>query len=154
MNLEGEYAVDKSQRAHRIASGIVFAAWIGLAFYTRGMGQAFKTAAYYLLPMSCIQESFWAGDGSSMNDHILHTYVGADGFYSCLCLCYCSLFLHSTSKPRRRTCHGFQTLKSFSNSFYAHRIDAVTSHHTFAQENEFMRPRNPCTHGDPACGMQ
>ena len=54
MNLEGEYAVDKSQRAHRIASGIVFAVWIGLAFYTRGMGQAFKTAAYYLLPMSCI----------------------------------------------------------------------------------------------------
>ena len=54
MNLEGEYAVDKSQRAHRIASGIVFVVWIGLAFYTRGLGQAFKTAAYYILPMSCI----------------------------------------------------------------------------------------------------
>jgi len=54
MNLEGEYAVDKAQQAHRIASGIVFVVWIGLAFYTRGMGQAFKTAAYYLLPMSCI----------------------------------------------------------------------------------------------------
>ncbi len=54
MNLEGEYALDKSQRAHRIASGIVFAVWIGLAFYTRGLGQAFRTAAYYLLPLSCI----------------------------------------------------------------------------------------------------
>lgn len=54
MNLEGEYAVDKSQRAHRIASGIVFAVWIGLAFYTRGLGQAFRTGAYYSLPMSCI----------------------------------------------------------------------------------------------------
>ncbi len=54
MNLEGEYAVDKSQRAHRIASGIVFAVWIILSFYKRGLGQAFKTAAYYILPMSCI----------------------------------------------------------------------------------------------------
>lgn len=54
MNLEGEYAVDKSQRAHRIASGLVFAIWIGLAFYKSGLGQAFKTAGAYLLPMSCI----------------------------------------------------------------------------------------------------
>ena len=54
MILEGEYAVDKSQRAHRIASGIVFGVWIGLAFYSRGLGQAFKTTAYYLLPISCI----------------------------------------------------------------------------------------------------
>ena len=54
MKLEGEYAVDTSQRAHRIASGIVYAVWIGLALHSRGLGQAFKTAAYYLLPMSCI----------------------------------------------------------------------------------------------------
>jgi CDP-diglyceride synthetase len=54
MNLEGEYAVDKNQRAHRIASGIVYAVWIVLSLYTNGLGQAFKTAAYYLLPMACI----------------------------------------------------------------------------------------------------
>ena len=54
MNLEGEYAVDKNQRAHRIASGVVYAVWIGLSLYTNGLGQAFKTAAYYLLPMACI----------------------------------------------------------------------------------------------------
>jgi hypothetical protein len=66
MNLEGEYAVDKSQRAHRIVSGIVFAVWIGLAFYTRGMGQAFRTVAYYLLPMSCI----WFPE-------VMATYTGA-----------------------------------------------------------------------------
>lgn len=54
MNLEGEYAVDKRQRAHRIASGVVCAVWIGLAFHTGGLGQAFKTAAYFLLPMACI----------------------------------------------------------------------------------------------------
>ncbi len=54
MNLEGEYAVDKGQRGHRIASGVVYAVWIGLSLYTNGLGQAFKTAAYYLIPMSCI----------------------------------------------------------------------------------------------------
>jgi CDP-diglyceride synthetase len=54
MKLEGEYAVDKSQKSHRIASGIVYALWIGLSFFTNGLGQAFKTAAYYLLPMACI----------------------------------------------------------------------------------------------------
>lgn len=54
MNLEGEYAVDKNQRAHRIASGIVYAVWVVLSLYTNGLGQAFKTAAYYLLPMACI----------------------------------------------------------------------------------------------------
>ena len=54
MKLEGEYAVDKSQKAHRVASLIVYAIWIGLAFNNRGLGQAFKTAAYFLLPLSCI----------------------------------------------------------------------------------------------------
>jgi uncharacterized membrane protein YoaT (DUF817 family) len=54
MNLEGEYAVDKSQRAHRIASGIVFVAWIVLAFYTSDLGRSFKAAAYFLLPTACI----------------------------------------------------------------------------------------------------
>ena len=54
MNLEGKYAIDKSQRAHRIASGIVYAVWIGLSFYRQGLGQAFKTAAFFLLPISCI----------------------------------------------------------------------------------------------------
>lgn len=54
MNLEGEYAVDKAQRAHRISSCVVYAVWIGLSLYTNGLGQAFKTAAYYLMPMSCI----------------------------------------------------------------------------------------------------
>ena len=54
MNLEGEYAVDKIQRAHRIASGIVYAVWIGLSFHTHGLGQAFRTAGHYLLPMACI----------------------------------------------------------------------------------------------------
>jgi hypothetical protein len=54
MNLEGEYAVDKGQRAHRIASGVVYAVWIGLSFCTNGPGPAFKTAACYLLPMACI----------------------------------------------------------------------------------------------------
>ena len=67
MNLEGEYAVDKSQRAHRIASGIVYAVWIGLAYYTGGMIQAFKTAAYYLLPMSCI----WFSDAMAAYTGVL-----------------------------------------------------------------------------------
>jgi CDP-diglyceride synthetase len=54
MKLEGEYAVDGRQRAHRAASGIVYAVWIGLTFYRSGVGEAFKTAAYFLLPISCI----------------------------------------------------------------------------------------------------
>ena len=54
MNLEGEYAIDKSQRAHRFASGVVYSAWIALSFHTNGLGQAFKTAACFLLPMACI----------------------------------------------------------------------------------------------------
>lgn len=54
MNLEGEYAVDKAQRIHRIASGIVYAAWIALSLHNNGLGSAFRTAAYYLLPMACI----------------------------------------------------------------------------------------------------
>ena len=54
MNLEGEYAVDRGLRAHRIASGVVYAAWIGLSLYTTGLGQAFKTAAFYLIPTACI----------------------------------------------------------------------------------------------------
>jgi hypothetical protein len=54
MKLEGDYAVDPGQRAHRIASGIVYAGWILLAWHSRGLGQAFKTAAFYLLPMACI----------------------------------------------------------------------------------------------------
>jgi hypothetical protein len=52
MNLEGEYAIDKSRRAHRIASALVLALWIILSFYMRGLGQAFKTAVYCELPMS------------------------------------------------------------------------------------------------------
>lgn len=54
MNLEGEYATDRRQRAHRVVSGIVYAIWIGLALYSGGLGNAFKAAAYYLLPMACI----------------------------------------------------------------------------------------------------
>jgi hypothetical protein len=54
MKLEGEYAVDKVARAHRIASGVVCAVWILLSFDRHGLGPAFRTAAYYLLPMACI----------------------------------------------------------------------------------------------------
>jgi hypothetical protein len=54
MKLEGEYAVDKSEQAHRIASAVVYLLWIGLAFYNRGVGGAFKTAGYYFIPMACI----------------------------------------------------------------------------------------------------
>lgn len=54
MKLEGEYAVDKRQRAHRIASGMVYVFWIGLTLYTAGLGQAFRTAGFYLLPVACI----------------------------------------------------------------------------------------------------
>ena len=54
MKLEGEYAVDGRQRAHRVASGLIYALWIGLTFYRSGLGEAFKTAAYFLLPLSCI----------------------------------------------------------------------------------------------------
>lgn len=54
MKLEGEYAVDKGQRAHRIASGVVYVFLIGLTLYTTGLGQAFRTAGYYLLPVACI----------------------------------------------------------------------------------------------------
>jgi CDP-diglyceride synthetase len=54
MKDEPEYAVDKVQMTHRTASGTVFSCWFFLAFFTQGLGQAFKTAAYYLLPLSCI----------------------------------------------------------------------------------------------------
>ena len=54
MKLEGEYAVDRHQRAHRVTSGIVYAFWIGFTFHSNGLGEAFKTAAYFLLPLSCI----------------------------------------------------------------------------------------------------
>jgi CDP-diglyceride synthetase len=54
MKLEGEYAVDKSQTVHRIASAIIFIVWIVLAFYMHGMGYAFKRAAYYFIPLCCI----------------------------------------------------------------------------------------------------
>lgn len=68
MKLEGEYAVDKGQRAHRIASAVVLAIWIGLAFHKNGLEQAFKTAAYFLLPMACI----WYSD-------VLAAYTGSMG---------------------------------------------------------------------------
>jgi hypothetical protein len=54
MKLEGDYAVDKSQRIHRITSLIVYVVWIGFAFEKHGMGQAFRAALYYFLPMGCI----------------------------------------------------------------------------------------------------
>ena len=54
MKLEGEYAVDKNERLHRVLSGLFFALWIGLSFHNRGLGQAFKTAAFFILPMACI----------------------------------------------------------------------------------------------------
>jgi hypothetical protein len=54
MKLEGDYAVDKSQRMHRIASLIVYVVWIGFAFDKHGLSQAFRTAVYYFLPMGCI----------------------------------------------------------------------------------------------------
>jgi|GEM_PF-3850901 len=49
-----EYAVDEKQRIHRIASGIVFACWVLLALHAHGLAQAFRTAVYYMLPLSCI----------------------------------------------------------------------------------------------------
>jgi hypothetical protein len=67
MNVEGEYAVDKKQKAHRIACGIVYAVWFGLAFYRHGCGQAFKTAAYFLLPTSCI----WFSDAMAAYTGVL-----------------------------------------------------------------------------------
>lgn len=66
MKLEGDYATDKHLTAHRVVSGIVYAIWIGLALYTYGLGQAFKTAAYYILPMACI----WFSDAMA-------SYTGA-----------------------------------------------------------------------------
>lgn len=54
MKLEGEYAVDRRQRVHRIVAGVVYVTWIGLTFYKSGLGQAFRTASYYLLPLVCI----------------------------------------------------------------------------------------------------
>lgn len=54
MKLEGEYAVDKWERAHRITSGIVWGVWVGLALYTHGPVLAFRIAVFYLVPMTCI----------------------------------------------------------------------------------------------------
>jgi hypothetical protein len=68
MKLEGDYAVDKSQRAHRIASAVVLCVWIGLAFHYRGLGQALRTAAAFVLPMGCI----WIPD-------VLGSFTGLPG---------------------------------------------------------------------------
>jgi uncharacterized membrane protein YoaT (DUF817 family) len=54
MKLEGDYAADGRQFVHRVASGIIYVVWIGLTFHRSGLGEAFKTAAYFLLPLSCI----------------------------------------------------------------------------------------------------
>ena len=62
-----EYAVDKKQMIHRIASGIVYACWVLLALYSHGVGQAFKTAAYYLIPLSCI----WFSDAMASYTGVL-----------------------------------------------------------------------------------
>lgn len=51
---ESADAVEKNQRAHRVASGVVFAFWIGLSFHTHGLGAALKTALHYSLPLACI----------------------------------------------------------------------------------------------------
>lgn len=89
MNLEGEYAVDRRQKAHRVASGIVYGVWIGLAFYSNGLGQAFKTAAYYVLPMACIWFSdamasytgvVW-GKGRHINEHSHPVFLRWGGWF-------------------------------------------------------------------------
>jgi len=106
MNLEGEYGVDRSQSAHRIASGIVFAVWIGLAFYSRGLGQAFKTAAYYLLPMSCIWFSdamaaytgvLW-GRGRPIDEPSNPKFLRWGGWFLLLCVPVFLLIMFALSK--------------------------------------------------------
>lgn len=51
---EGEYAVDKGNRAHRITALGVFCLWVGLTFYLQGLGYAIRAAAFYLIPLACI----------------------------------------------------------------------------------------------------
>ncbi|MFT4177371.1 MAG: hypothetical protein QM627_12040 [Luteolibacter sp.] len=53
MKLEGEYAVDKWQRAHRIVSGLLAFAVVGIVALDN-LGLAFRVAAVYVLPLVCI----------------------------------------------------------------------------------------------------
>ena len=51
---QGDYAVSRSDRVQRIAAVAVALLWVGLVFYNRGLGYAFRSAAFYLIPVACV----------------------------------------------------------------------------------------------------
>ena len=54
MKIEGEYAVDKSEKYHRIASLIFVIIWVGLVFYNRGPVSGLRSTLYFFIPLACI----------------------------------------------------------------------------------------------------
>lgn len=54
MKLEGEYAVDKKQRVHRMASLVVLLIWCFLIWHRSGLPYAIRGAAFYLFPLLII----------------------------------------------------------------------------------------------------
>lgn len=54
MKLEGEYAVDKKQRIHRIASLVVLLIWFFLIWHNSGLPYAIRGATVYAFPLAII----------------------------------------------------------------------------------------------------
>ena len=64
---EANYAVDKKQKVHRIASVCVLLVWVILAFRFDHLRAVFRALLYYALPMACI----WFPDAMSQYKGVL-----------------------------------------------------------------------------------
>lgn len=51
---EPEYAVDKVQRAHRIASACVYFTWLVVAYFDGGFVKSFLVSRMLIIPVLCI----------------------------------------------------------------------------------------------------
>jgi hypothetical protein len=51
---QGDYAVSRSDRIQRIVAVAIVLLWVGMVFYSGGLGYALRSAAFYLIPLACI----------------------------------------------------------------------------------------------------
>ncbi len=58
---EANYAVDKKQRIHRIASLSIFLVWVILGYRAGGLAGVMRVSLFFSLPMACI----WFPDAMS-----------------------------------------------------------------------------------------
>jgi len=58
---EANYAIDKRQRVHRIASMYVFLVWVILGYNLGGLAGIMRVSIFFSLPIACI----WFPDAMS-----------------------------------------------------------------------------------------